>query len=624
VPGPGIPEAPTDGAIYGRGGSTPAWSGVLPLTGGTVTGPLNVTATGANTVRSVQAHFGDVVNVKDFGVTGNGTTYDTAAIQAAANAVPAGGGMLYLPAGTYLTNGTVILKSNTMVRGDGPGSVLLGGSSWPTAGGFFINQNNTATTLTDSNIAICDLALDFGTSGKGGGAHAVDFIYVRTVKILNVVLQCRGAGDAIALLGCYDTLIDGCTAYGFTNCAYDHWTEPKHARVVNCYAETATSAQMVNFNPENTALSAPGNVADGFVLANCELVTTGANAIPSQLEPLGAGTSVRNVTVTGNIFRNCNLVMRRDTRTVTISDNDFVAVAGGNSVITTFAADGGTPTDFVITGNNISDPATTAGNLAVIRVGATDAVILGNRISGSTFAGVSGIDTSSFAALVLGNSVSNGLVNTPNAVTGSAAALATYLRAPAAIGGTTPAAGAFTTLGASGVATLSGGVTFGSTAAANVTDLSKHIALFGTNYGFNFFNSNLNIVSGGAITFEIAGAQLGYVNGAGMTLNAGFNMGSMLAGTTSDMTRHISLFGTAAGFNVTSGRLNIVNGGGVATYVVVNGADRFGVTATGLGFNGTAPVAKPTVSGAKGSNAALASLMTALAAYGLVTDSTTA
>jgi hypothetical protein len=41
-------------------------------------------------------------------------------------------------------------------------------------------------------------------------------------------------------------------------------------------------------------------------------------------------------------------------------------------------------------------------------------------------------------------------------------------------------------------------------------------------------------------------------------------------------------------------------------------------------FGHTAPVSRPTVSGAKGSNAALASLLTALAAYGLVTDSTTA
>jgi hypothetical protein len=43
-----------------------------------------------------------------------------------------------------------------------------------------------------------------------------------------------------------------------------------------------------------------------------------------------------------------------------------------------------------------------------------------------------------------------------------------------------------------------------------------------------------------------------------------------------------------------------------------------------VGFNGSAPVVtKPTVTGSKGSNAALASLLTALSGYGLVTDSTT-
>jgi len=46
--------------------------------------------------------------------------------------------------------------------------------------------------------------------------------------------------------------------------------------------------------------------------------------------------------------------------------------------------------------------------------------------------------------------------------------------------------------------------------------------------------------------------------------------------------------------------------------------------ATGaLGFYGATPVAKPTVSGSKNGNAALTSLMTALASLGLVTDTTT-
>ena len=42
-----------------------------------------------------------------------------------------------------------------------------------------------------------------------------------------------------------------------------------------------------------------------------------------------------------------------------------------------------------------------------------------------------------------------------------------------------------------------------------------------------------------------------------------------------------------------------------------------------IGFFGATPAVKATVSGSKGANAALTSLMTALVSYGIVTDSTT-
>ena len=42
-----------------------------------------------------------------------------------------------------------------------------------------------------------------------------------------------------------------------------------------------------------------------------------------------------------------------------------------------------------------------------------------------------------------------------------------------------------------------------------------------------------------------------------------------------------------------------------------------------MGFNGAAAIAKPTVTGSRGGNSALESLLTALASYGLITDSTT-
>jgi hypothetical protein len=51
---------------------------------------------------------------------------------------------------------------------------------------------------------------------------------------------------------------------------------------------------------------------------------------------------------------------------------------------------------------------------------------------------------------------------------------------------------------------------------------------------------------------------------------------------------------------------------------------RISVNGTGIGFFAATPVAKPTVTGSRGGNAGLASVLTALATLGLITDSTTA
>jgi hypothetical protein len=59
---------------------------------------------------------------------------------------------------------------------------------------------------------------------------------------------------------------------------------------------------------------------------------------------------------------------------------------------------------------------------------------------------------------------------------------------------------------------------------------------------------------------------------------------------------------------------------GTGVAAVVN----LGRTGQRLGFNGATAVTRPTATGSRGGNAALASLLTALASYGLVTDSTSA
>jgi hypothetical protein len=215
------------------------------------------------------------------------------------------------------------------------------------------------------------------------------------------------------MIGCYNSLIEGCTAYGFINCAFDHWWGPRYAKVIGNHAETVTSAQMVNFNPELTVVTgSAGLIADGLVLADNVFVATGANHVPVLIEPLSAGTIVRNVTITGNVFTNVNLTMRGDTRNVIVSGNTFVASRGGGEVITSYANSGATGTGFVISGNTITDPDTVAGSAGVIRMQGPDAIIVGNRISGTGYAAAA-IYANNVASVVVGNSVQSVGVNAP-------------------------------------------------------------------------------------------------------------------------------------------------------------------------------------------------------------------
>lgn len=83
--------------------------------------------------------------------------------------------------------------------------------------------------------------------------------------------------------------------------------------------------------------------------------------------------------------------------------------------------------------------------------------------------------------------------------------------------------------------------------------------------------------------------------------------------------------GTAAdtGFGLQSDPNSGFNFGVDSVSMLANALVRFQVNATGIGLFATTPVAQQTVTGSRGGNAALASLLTALANYGAVIDSST-
>src|SRR5512138_2474280 len=121
----------------------------------------------------------DVVSVKDFGAVGDGVTDDTAAIQAALDAIAArGGGTVLLPAGVFIVSpsgGTRWLRvgSDTTVQGAGDTATTVkvrdGAGNYRTIFGqastkvirvrlrdFRIDQNPTGNGAVDVRAGVAD------------------------------------------------------------------------------------------------------------------------------------------------------------------------------------------------------------------------------------------------------------------------------------------------------------------------------------------------------------------------------------------------------------------------------------------------------------------------------------
>ncbi len=132
---------------------------------GSVTG--SVTATGSSTGRTLANRAAEVINVKDYGATGNGSTDDLSAINAAIAAVT-DHSTLYFPAGTYkITNSLNGLSSkvNVTICGDGRSSEIYNSAA---------NSYNTMViNPTCSHVSIHDLAFTGNASTRNGATVAL-------------------------------------------------------------------------------------------------------------------------------------------------------------------------------------------------------------------------------------------------------------------------------------------------------------------------------------------------------------------------------------------------------------------------------------------------------------------
>jgi hypothetical protein len=146
------------------------------LLAGVVGGSGYFLQNGAGAVaRTFQDKERDIVSVKDYGVTGNGTTDDTAALLVAV----ATGKDLLFPPGTYKVSAGLVLSSGQTLKGSGTTSTVI----QPTSGSFDI----LTWTGGAQGGGIHDISIN-ATSITGGNALVVNNanrIYIHNLVILN-------------------------------------------------------------------------------------------------------------------------------------------------------------------------------------------------------------------------------------------------------------------------------------------------------------------------------------------------------------------------------------------------------------------------------------------------------
>lgn len=283
-----------------------------------------------------------IVNVKDFGAKGDGTTDDAAAIQSALDSIKTKGGICYFPVGIYLLKSAVLFYSNQTLWFENGAKLLQGAainnlirtyseSTWTGYtgvhdcliygavfdGGAYTTNNTLVGTSHAKNITIknCTFKNAYGTW------HNLEINSSYNVKVINCDFEgSRKTGENGELIQ-----IDGAsesTVYPWPDVNYDN-TLSKYIDICGCIFHDDT---------QSPAIGNHSNMAHKYVrIHDCIF-----DGLTSSRGAINFVSNMTDIDIHDNTFNGCTTGIGSSGATYYIHDNRFVsattAISGSASI----------------------------------------------------------------------------------------------------------------------------------------------------------------------------------------------------------------------------------------------------------------------------------------------------